>query len=89
MLQFLDRVTLNQLKCAGLKVYLKQSFFALSKMCSVELKFTIDLLVKWFFSINKMRFLEIEALTKQIYEKKTTALTEQKQITAPAILNCP
>ena len=74
MLQFLDRVTLNQLKYAGLKVYLKKSFFALSKMCSVELKFTIDLLVKWFYSIYKMTFLEIEALTKQIYEKKNNRI---------------
>ena len=69
MLQFLDKVTLNRLKDAGLKVYLKQSCFALSEMCSVELKFTIDLLVKWFYSIYEMRVLEIDALTKQTYEK--------------------
>ena len=69
MLQFLDNVALNQLKDAGLKVYLKKSCFALSEMCSVELKFTIDLLVKWLYSIYKMGFLEIDQLAKQTYEK--------------------
>ena len=38
-------------------------------MCSVELKLRIDLLVKWFHSIYKMRFLELDQLTKQSYEK--------------------
>ena len=69
MLQFLDKVMLNRLKDASLKVYLKQSCFALSEMCSLELKFTIDLLVKWFYSIYEMRVFETDALTKQTYEK--------------------
>ena len=36
MLQFFDKVPLNQLKDAGLKVYSKQPCFALSEMCSVN-----------------------------------------------------
>ena len=34
-------------------------------MFSVELKFIIDLLVKWFYQTYKSRFLELNALTKQ------------------------
>ena len=45
MLQFVDKVMLNQLRDVGLKVYQKESFFALSEMLYIELKFTIDLLV--------------------------------------------
>ena len=69
MLQFVDSVTLNKFKDKGLKVYGKKSSFALSEMSSVELKFTIDLLLKWFYSLYKMRFLELDTLTKQNYEK--------------------
>ena len=67
MLELVYRVTLNQLKDAGLKVYLKESSFTLPEMFSVELKFTIDLLFKWFYSVYKIRFLELETLTKQKY----------------------
>ena len=65
----MDKVTLNPLKDAGFKVYVKQSCFALSEVYSVKLKFTNDLLVIWFHSMYKMRFLEIDQLTKQTYEK--------------------
>ena len=55
-------------------------------MCSVELKVTIGLLVKWFYSIYKMRFLELDTLTKQKYEK-ITKLIGQKQHVVFVILN--
>lgn len=38
-------------------------------MLSVELKFTIHALLKWFDNICKSRFVEIDKLTKQKYEK--------------------
>ena len=88
MLQLLDKVTLNQLKDAGLKIHSKESSFALSEMCSVELKFTIDLLAKLSYSVYKMRFLELDILTKQRYEK-IIILILQKQNVASVILNCP
>ena len=69
MLQFVDPVMLNQLKDTCLKVYNKECSFAVSEIFFVELKFTIDLLVKWFHQTYKSRFLEIDALTRQIYEK--------------------
>ena len=52
----MGKVTLEQLKDAGLKVYLKESSFALSEMFSDELKFTIDLLIKWFYSVYKILY---------------------------------
>ena len=46
-----------------------KSSFALSELLSTKLKFTIDLLVKWFKQEYKSRFLETDALTKEKYEK--------------------
>ena len=39
-------------------------------MFSIELKFTIDLLVSWFDKTHKSRFLEINPLVKQKYDKE-------------------
>ena len=70
-LQFVEPVTLNQLKDTCLKVYNKECLFGLSEMFSAELKFTVELLIKWFHQTYKSRFLEIDALTRQKkYEKK-------------------
>ena len=38
-------------------------------MFSMELKITIDALLKWFYNLNKSRFVEIDTLTKQKYGK--------------------
>ena len=40
-------------------------------MFSIELKFTIGLLVKWLHQTYKSRFLEIDTLTKQKYQKNS------------------
>ena len=69
MLQFVDPITLNQLKDTCLKVCNKENSFALSEMFSIELKFTIGLLIKWFYQTCKSRFLETDALIKQKYQK--------------------
>ena len=55
MLQFVDPITLNQLKDACLKVYNKTNSFALSEMFSIELKFIIGLLVKWLHQTYKSK----------------------------------
>ena len=39
-------------------------------MFSVVLKCIIDTLLKWFYNIYKLRFVETNTLTKQKYEKK-------------------
>ena len=56
------------LKDAGMKVYEKKSSFVLSEMFSIELKFTIDISLKWFYNIYKSRFIELDMITKQQYE---------------------
>lgn len=47
----------------------KQSSLTLSEIFSIELKFTTDLLVKWFKQEHKSKFLETDALTKEKYKK--------------------
>ena len=69
MLQYVDPVTLNQLKDAAINIFEKKLSFALSEMFSVELQFRIHALLKWFYNINKWRFVEINTLTKQKYQK--------------------
>ena len=61
---------LKQLKGAGLNVLNKKSSFALSEVFSIELKFTIDLLVKWFKQEPKSKIFEIDTLAKQKYKKE-------------------
>ena len=46
MLQYVDSITLNQLKDAGLQFFEEKENFALSEMFSIELKFTNDILLK-------------------------------------------
>ena len=86
MLEFVDPITLNQLKDTCLKIYNKECLFALLEMFSVKLIVTIDLLAKWFYQTYKSRFLELDALTKQKYEK-IIRLTGQKQNVVYLILN--
>ena len=38
-------------------------------MFSMELKITIDALLKWFYNLYKSRFVETDTLTKQKYGK--------------------
>ena len=64
MLQYVDPITLDQGKDAAINVFEKKSSFALSEMFSVELKFTIDALLKWSYTNYKLRFVEIDTLTK-------------------------
>ena len=69
MLQYTDYVMLNQLKDAGLTVHEKKSSLTLSEIFSLELKFTIDVLLKRFYTIYKTRFLALDMVTKQNVEK--------------------
>ena len=69
ILGHLDPITLKQLKDAGSNVLKKQSSFDLSEIFLIELKFMIDLLVKWFKQKHKSKFLETDTLTKEKCEK--------------------
>ena len=70
MLRHVDGIPLNQLKDAGTKVLKKEPSFALSEMFSTKLEFAIDLLVNCCDQKYKSKFLEIDVLTKQKYEKE-------------------
>ena len=74
MLKHEVQISLMQLKDAAAKVLKKESPFALSEMFSIELKFTIDLLVSWLNKTHKSRFLEIDTLTKQKFDKKINSI---------------
>ena len=62
-------VTFNQLKDAATNVLVCQKSTSLSELFSVELKFTIDTLVKWFNDVFKSKFVELYEIQKQIFVK--------------------
>ena len=70
MLKHSDYVMPNQLKDAELKVHEKKSSFSLSEILSIELKFTIDNLLRWCYIVHKTRFLSLYTITKQKHEKE-------------------
>ena len=57
--RFFDVVTFIQMKDAATNVLIKQKSTSLSELFSVELKFTIETLTKWFNSTFKSKFLEL------------------------------
>ena len=63
-------VTFNQLKDAATNVLVCQKSTSLSELFSVELKFTIDTLVKWFNDVFKSKFVELYEIQKQIFAKE-------------------
>ena len=62
-------VTFNQLKDAATNVLVCQKSTSLSELFSVELKFTIDTLDKWFNDVFKSKFVELYEIQKQIFAK--------------------
>ena len=88
MLQYVDSITLNQLKDAGLQFFEEKKNFALSEMFSIELKFTNGILLKWFTNIYKSRFNELDMITKQFFVLKIEIkLIESKQHVSFMILS--
>ena len=64
----------------------RQKSTSLSELFSVELKFTIDTLVKWFGCTFKSKFLELGKIQKQIFTKKNP-LIFVKHVVASVNLN--
>ena len=58
------------MKDAATNVLIKQKSTPLSELFSIELKFTIDTLTKWFNSTFKSKFLELNDIQKQIFVKE-------------------
>ena len=58
------------MKDAATNVLIKQKSTPLSELFSIELKFTIDTLTKWFNITFKSKFLELNDIQKQIFVKE-------------------
>ena len=68
--KFFDPVTFDQMKDAGTNVLVRQKSTSLSELFSAELKFAIDILVKWFGCLLKSKFLELSQIQNQIFTKE-------------------
>ena len=68
--RFFDAVTFIQMKDAATNVLIKQKSTSLSELFSIELKFTIDTLTKWFNCTFKSKLLELNDIQKQIFVKE-------------------
>ena len=68
-IQFADRTRYDQLKDAFRSVFECERSTSMAELFSVELKFSIDLLKKWFENRIKPNFLELDYIKKQTYRK--------------------
>lgn len=60
-----DPVTAEQLKDCAIRVIQRKEKHVLSKMCSTELEFAFNCLMKWFNRKCKSQFLESNLLSKK------------------------
>ena len=63
--KYFDKITFLQLKHLAANVLNKLQSTSLSEMFFTELKFTIDVLVKWFNDVLKSRFNVLDVIRKQ------------------------
>lgn len=68
-IKYFDDVTFKQLKDTATNVLKKEKESALSDMFSTELKFTVDMLVKWCNDLFKSRFNEPDEIKKQLFTR--------------------
>ena len=61
---YFNQVTMSQMKDAAKRVLYKENTVALAELFPLELRFTIDTLVKWFNSTIKTKFLELDNFQK-------------------------
>ena len=74
---FFDQVTIAQMKDAATKVFNIEKTTPLSELFTIELKFTIETLVKLFNSIIKRKFIQLNDFQKQAFlEKNRLNLSE-------------
>ena len=69
-ISYFDGVTCQQLKDTATSLLVHEKSASLSELFSVELKFTIDTLNKWFKSGFKSKFLALNEIQKQIFVKE-------------------
>ena len=63
-------MTYSQLKDATTAILARGKSTSLSELFSIELKFTIDMLNKWFSKLIKQKFLELTDTKKQDFIKE-------------------
>ena len=68
--KYFDKVSFKQLKDSITNVLNKVKSTSLSEMFSTELKFIIDVLVKWFNGVFKFRFNELDEVKKQKFSRE-------------------
>ena len=68
---FFDPVTIKQMRDAALSGLAKEKTTPLSETFLVELKFTIDTLIKWFHATFKSRFLELSDFSKRAFLERS------------------
>lgn len=82
---YFDRVTFNQLKDAATSVLAREKPASLSQLFSVEVKFTVDILNKWFKHAIHSKSLELNDIQKNKYLEKKTPLIPLKQHTVSVV----
>ena len=65
MFFFFDQSTLRKIKDAATRVFNREKTTALSEIFALELKFTIDMLTRWFNTTFKQKFLELNHFQKK------------------------
>ena len=63
-------VTTEQLKDCTIKVSQRKKKYPINETCSTELKFASECLMKWFNRKYRIRFLEIDVLSKKRFENE-------------------
>ena len=72
---FCDQVTIAQMKDAATKVFNIEKTTPLSELFTIELKFTIETLVKLFNSIIKRKFIQLNDFQKQAFLEKNRCIS--------------
>ena len=62
--KYCDKITLHQLQESATNVLSNVKSASLLRIFSTGLKFTIDILVKWFNEVSKSQFNELDAIKK-------------------------
>ena len=69
--KYFDKVTFKQLEDSATNVLSKTKSTSLLEMFSTELKFTFDVLAKWFNDVFKSRFNKTDELKKQKFIRES------------------
>ena len=75
--RYFAKITFQQFKDSATNVLNRVKSKSLSEMFSTELKFTTDVLAKWFNDLFKSQFNELDAMFKtKMFKRKTDELVQ-------------